>query len=150
MRTNSVYCKIFIYIHKNLFVPQAQDHLEKLAEILLYNFHREHILLKLKIKKLLRKNNCKMIPKLGTAELQAATFWSRLTLTSPIENILWPNLSRDKFNHFYLLLFSLFIVQNIAFKAVLRLRQNQWQFAAATSFVVKLHIFFYREPNRRC
>ena len=46
-------------IHKNLFVPQAQDLLEKLAEILLYNFHREHILLKLKIKKLLRKNKSK-------------------------------------------------------------------------------------------
>ena len=54
-RTNSIYCKIFIYIHKNLFAPQAQDLLEKLAEILLYNFHREHILLKLKTKKLLRK-----------------------------------------------------------------------------------------------
>ena len=53
--TNSIYCKIFNYIHKNLFAPQAQDLLEKLAEILLYNFHREHILLKLKIKKLLRK-----------------------------------------------------------------------------------------------
>ena len=52
---NSIYCKIFIYIHKNLFAPQAQDRLEKLAEILLYNFHGEHILLKLKIKKLLRK-----------------------------------------------------------------------------------------------
>ena len=35
---------------KNLFAPQAQDILEKLAEILLYIFHREHILLKLKIK----------------------------------------------------------------------------------------------------
>ena len=55
IRTNSIHCKIFIYIHKNLFAPQAQDLLEKLAEILLYNFHREHILLKLKIKKLLRK-----------------------------------------------------------------------------------------------
>ena len=40
-------------------MPQAQDLLEKLAEILLYNFHREHILLKLKIKKLLRKNKSK-------------------------------------------------------------------------------------------
>ena len=39
---------------KNLFAPQAQDLLEKLAEILLYNFHREHILQKLKIKKLWR------------------------------------------------------------------------------------------------
>ena len=42
-------------MHKNLFAPQAQDHLEKLAAIMLYNFHREHILLKLKAKKLLRK-----------------------------------------------------------------------------------------------
>ena len=52
---NSIYWKIFIYIHKNLFAPQAQDLLEKLAESLLYNFHRERILLKLKLKKLLRK-----------------------------------------------------------------------------------------------
>ena len=52
---NSIYCKIFIYIHKNLFAPQAQDLLEKLAEIILYNFHPKHILLKLKLKKLLRK-----------------------------------------------------------------------------------------------
>ena len=42
-------------MHKNLFAPQAHDLLEKLAEILLYNFHHEHILLKLKTKKLLRK-----------------------------------------------------------------------------------------------
>ena len=60
-RTNSIYCKIFIYIHKNLFAPQAQDLLEKLAEILLCNFWLKHILLKLKTKKLLRiissKNN---------------------------------------------------------------------------------------------
>ena len=52
---NLIYYKIFIYIHKNLFAPQARDLLEKLAENLLYNFHREHILLKLKTKKLLRK-----------------------------------------------------------------------------------------------
>ena len=45
-------------IHKNLFAPQAQDLLEKLAEIL-YNFHCEHILLKLKTKKLLRKISSK-------------------------------------------------------------------------------------------
>ena len=50
-----MYCKFFIYIHKNLFVSQAQDLLEKLVEILLYNFHREYNLLKLKTKKLLRK-----------------------------------------------------------------------------------------------
>ena len=37
-------------------MPQAQDLLEKLAEILLNNFHREHILLKLKIKKVIAKN----------------------------------------------------------------------------------------------
>ena len=51
-RTNSIKCKIFIYIHKNLFAPQATEHLEKLTEILLYNFNCEHILLKLKIKRL--------------------------------------------------------------------------------------------------
>ena len=39
-RTNSIYCKIFIYIHTNLFAPKVQDLLEKLAEILLYNFHQ--------------------------------------------------------------------------------------------------------------
>ena len=49
-RTNSIYFKIFIYIHKKRFEPQASDHLEKLAESLLNNFHREHTLLKLKIK----------------------------------------------------------------------------------------------------
>ena len=30
----------FIFIHKNLFAPQAQELLEKLAEIILYNFYR--------------------------------------------------------------------------------------------------------------
>ena len=47
---NSIYFKIFIYVHKNTFEPKAPDHLEKLAESLLYNLHREHILLKFKIK----------------------------------------------------------------------------------------------------
>ena len=51
-----MYCKIFIYIHKNLFAPEAQDLLKKLAEILLYNFHREHILLKIEDKKVIAKN----------------------------------------------------------------------------------------------
>ena len=37
-------------MHKNPFEPQAPDHLEKVAESLIYNFHREHILLKFKIK----------------------------------------------------------------------------------------------------
>ena len=45
----------FISKHKNPFDPQAPDLLEKLAESLLYNLHREHILLKLKINKLLPK-----------------------------------------------------------------------------------------------
>ena len=49
---NSIYFKIFIYVLKNLFEPQAPDHLEEVAESLVYNFHREHILLKFKIKKL--------------------------------------------------------------------------------------------------
>ena len=48
---NSIYFKIFIYIHQDRFEPQAPDHLEKFAESLLYNFQREHILLTLKMKK---------------------------------------------------------------------------------------------------
>ena len=48
-----------MYIHKNLFAAQAPDILEKLAECLLYNFHLEHILLKLKVKRLLQKNSSK-------------------------------------------------------------------------------------------
>ena len=60
-RMNSIFCKIFIYIHKNLFAPQAQDLLEKLAEILLYNFHCKRILLKLKTKKLLLKISSKVV-----------------------------------------------------------------------------------------
>ena len=54
-RMNSIRCKIFKYIHKNLFAPQAPDFLEKLAD----NFHGEHILLKLKIKRLLRNMSSK-------------------------------------------------------------------------------------------
>ena len=46
----------FISIHKNLSEPQAEDFLEKLAEILLYNFHHNHFFLKLKIKKVIAKN----------------------------------------------------------------------------------------------
>ena len=44
-KSPSIYTKICL-------CQQAQDLLEKLAEILLYNFHLEHILLKLKTKKL--------------------------------------------------------------------------------------------------
>ena len=40
----------FIYAHKNPFEPQEPDHLEKLAESHLFNFHHKLILLKLKIK----------------------------------------------------------------------------------------------------
>ena len=43
-------------MYTNLFVPQAPDRLEKLAECLLYNFHRELILLKSKVKKVIAKN----------------------------------------------------------------------------------------------
>ena len=48
--------QFIIYIRKNLFAPQAQDLLEKLSEILLYNFHRKHILLKFEDKKVIAKN----------------------------------------------------------------------------------------------
>ena len=47
-----MFCKIFIYVHKNLFAPQTWDLLEKLALIFLYNFHREHGLINLIRKKL--------------------------------------------------------------------------------------------------
>ena len=57
----SVYRKFFINVHKNLFAPQTLDLLEKLALIFLYNFHRDHILLTLKIKKLSLKINVKNI-----------------------------------------------------------------------------------------
>ena len=46
-KSSSIYTKICLR-HK------YKTFLEKLAESLLYNFHRKHILLKLKIKKLLR------------------------------------------------------------------------------------------------
>ena len=39
----------------NLQHPGCWNHLEKLAEMFLNTFHREHILQKLKLKKLLRK-----------------------------------------------------------------------------------------------
>ena len=56
-----MFCKIFIYVHKNLFVPQTWDLLEKLALIFLYKFHREHGLIKLIRKKLSPKINVKNI-----------------------------------------------------------------------------------------
>ena len=56
-----MFCKIFIYVHKNLFAPQTWDLLEKLAPIFLYNFHREHGLIKLIRKKLSPKINVKNI-----------------------------------------------------------------------------------------
>ena len=39
-----------------MFAPQAPDLLEKFAEYLLYNFHCEYILLKLKKKKVIAKH----------------------------------------------------------------------------------------------
>ena len=49
----------FIAKSSSIFAPQAPDLFEKLAESLLYNFHREHILLKLKIKKVFAKISSK-------------------------------------------------------------------------------------------
>ena len=46
---------------KNLFAPPTSDLLEKLALIFLYNFHRNHILLTLKMKRLSPKINVKNI-----------------------------------------------------------------------------------------
>ena len=45
----------FIAKSSSLYSKQATNLLEELAESFLYNFHREHILLNLKIKKILRK-----------------------------------------------------------------------------------------------
>ena len=56
-----MFCKIFIYVHKNLFAPQTWELLEKLALIFLYNFHREHGLINLIRKKLSPKINVKNI-----------------------------------------------------------------------------------------
>ena len=53
------YRNFFIYVHNNPFVPQTSDLLEELLLIFPYKFHRNHILLKLKIKKLLPKINVK-------------------------------------------------------------------------------------------
>ena len=50
-----------MYVHKNRFVPQTSGHLEKWALIFLYNFDREHNLLKLIVKKLSPKINVKNI-----------------------------------------------------------------------------------------
>ena len=47
-------------MHKNLFAPQTWDLLEKLALIFLYNFHREHGLIKLIRKKLSPKKQCEV------------------------------------------------------------------------------------------
>ena len=46
-----IYSKFFIYVHKILLAPQSSDLLEKWALIFLYNFHCNHILLTLKMKK---------------------------------------------------------------------------------------------------
>ena len=56
-----MFCKIFIYVHKNLCAPQTWNLLEKLALFFLYNFHREHGLIKLIRKKLSPKINVKNI-----------------------------------------------------------------------------------------
>ena len=53
--------QIFIYVHNNLFAPQASDFFEKSALIFLYRFHRDHNLLTLKIKKLWPENKVKNI-----------------------------------------------------------------------------------------
>ena len=74
-------------------MPQAQDLLEKLAEILLYNFHREHILLKLKIKKLLRKNKSK--------NLTAGVYFSTLSVfgeNGPVIYVCTDNICRAVLN----------------------------------------------------
>ena len=52
---------LYTNVHKNLFAQQAPDLLEKMVDSLLYNFHREQILLELKKTKLLRKISSKNV-----------------------------------------------------------------------------------------
>ena len=51
-------------MRKNLFAPQTSDLLEKLALIFLHNFHRDQILLTMKIKKVITENQCEKHKKL--------------------------------------------------------------------------------------
>ena len=43
---------------QNMFAPQTSDLLEKMVLIFLYNFHRDHNLQTLKIKKVIAENQC--------------------------------------------------------------------------------------------
>ena len=56
-RLNSIYCKIFIYVHKNLSVPPTSDLLEILALTFLYNSHHEHFA-KINNEKVILENQC--------------------------------------------------------------------------------------------
>ena len=76
---NSICCKIFIYVHKNLFVPQTSDLLQKSTLIFLYKFHRKHSLLKLIIKELSPKINVKNIK--NRVYLSCTDDWNMLILS---------------------------------------------------------------------
>ena len=57
----SIYFKIYIFVHKNLFEPQAPDHLEKLTKSLIYNFHHQKHFAKIKDKKVIPKIKIKKL-----------------------------------------------------------------------------------------
>ena len=63
-----------------MFAPQTLDLLEKLALIFLYNFYRDHISLKLKIKKLSPKINGKTFIRTRVKD----TFSPTKHLTNPL------------------------------------------------------------------
>ena len=65
-RLYKIYLSI-IYVHKNLFAPQTWDLLEKLVLLFLYNFDREHGLIKLIRKKIIAENQCEKHKKLSLA-----------------------------------------------------------------------------------
>ena len=69
------------------------NHFEKLAEMLLNTFHREHILLILKIKKLLRKIKSKNLTA-GVTVLTVSSSWS--TVVSATIRALWEPILQTK------------------------------------------------------
>ena len=99
-----MFCKIFIYVHKNLFAPQTWDLLEKFALNFLYNFHRERGLIKLMRKKVIAENQCEkhkksslvtfansshpdkdqqnVVPDLGPDGIPEIIFWTTLNQQS--------------------------------------------------------------------
>ena len=86
-----MFCKIFIYVHKNLFAPQTWELLEKLALIFLYNFHREHGLINL-----IRK---KLSPKINVKNIKHRVFFLATVFFSTIVNMVIIELYKPRATH---------------------------------------------------